>query len=460
MTRRLLLSYLGLALVILLILELPLAALAQRFEEQLATAQAQKEVSGLVALSTDDIEENNLAALQQVVSGYRDRTGGEVTVLSPSGSVLVSSSQDRDNDAEEWSRVTSHALAGQPASAYLSDEGQPYAVAATPVGVDGRSLGVLVLGSTASLTEHRIHEIWLFLGLFAAAAMVVAAVGGVFMARSFAHPLGRLQLAVDRLGRGQLTSRASELAGPPEVRALAGQFNHMAAQIDELVDAQRRFVADASHQLRSPLTALRLRIENLQAVLHADAVDSVAAIGREVHRLSRLVDGLLALSQAEQGAEAAPLRVAGVIADRVEAWDALASERQVHIVADLDGAGEVVWRLHPGDLDQILDNLLANAVEVSEEGSRIAVALRPGVGGAVEMHVTDQGPGMSETERSRAFDRFWQGSERRSGHSGLGLAIVKQLATRNGLAVELRDAPPRGLDAVITATTPQVPVAR
>lgn len=451
MTRRLLLSYLGLAVLILLILEVPLATLAQRFERQLATNQIEKEAGALVALTADSLGDSQRARLQSLVAGYQTHTGGEVTVVSATGEVLAASSGDADRDATtEWTALIQRALDGQAAAVFTSDEGRPYAVAATPVIEDSHLAAVVVVGAPATLTENRIHEIWLALGVFAAGAIVVAALVGVVLARSLARSLGQLEATVHRFGRGELSSRAGEGDGPEEIRSLARQFNHMAAQLDELIEAQKRFVADASHQLRSPLTALRLRIENLEATADEATVDAISAVGREVQRLSRIVDGLLTLSRAGQDA-AAPVEVevAPVIADRCEAWSALGAEKDVSITAVDEVGSEVRRRLHPGDLEQILDNLLANAVEVSPPSTLIRVLLRRAGHGQVDIHVVDEGPGLAEEDRKRAFDRFWQGSARPSGHSGLGLAIVHQLATRNGLEVELRPGRPGGLDAVV-----------
>ena len=107
----------------------------------------------------------------------------------------------------------------------------------------GGLVAVVVLGAPATFTQHRIHEIWLALGVFAIGAIVVAVLAGIVMARSMALPLGRLEATVDRFGHGELSSRANEREGPGEVRSLARQFNHMAGQLDELIEAQQRFVA-------------------------------------------------------------------------------------------------------------------------------------------------------------------------------------------------------------------------
>ena len=452
MTRRLLLSYLGLALLILLILEVPLATLAARFERQLATDQVQRDVGGLVALATDDMDGSHRSQLRALVTTYAARTDGEVTVVAPSGTVLASSSRDADDDGQgDWGPLTRRAANGQIGATFTEDEGHAYAVAAAPVIEDGHLVAAVVLGARASVTEHRIHQIWLALLVFAAGAIVVSLLVGMVLARSLALPLGRLEKTVNRFGTGQLDQRASETEGPEEVRSLAQRFNHMAAQLDELIQAQRRFVADASHQLRSPLTALRLRLENLEATADESSAEALAAIGREAHRLSRIVDGLLTLGRADSDESGSPVAVtlADVISERCEAWSALAAEKDVELVGANDGAATVRRPLRPGDLDQMLDNLLANAVEVSPAGTRITVRLLGTDRGAVEIHVTDQGPGLSEEDRLRAFDRLWQGNGHRSGHSGLGLAIVRQLAIRNGLEVQLRAAPAGGLDAVV-----------
>lgn len=450
MTRRLLLSYLGLAVLILLVLEVPLATLAQRFERSLATNQAQNSVNGLIALANEDLAPSRQAELKSLVASYQARTGGEITVVSGDGVLMASSSADADHDSREWASLSARAATGETAAMFTSDEGRPYAVAAAPAIDEGHLVATVTLAVPANFTEDRIHEIWLALAVFAAGAVVVAAIAGIVLARSLALPLGRLETTVARFGRGELAIRAQEAHGPAEVRSLARQFNHMAGRLDDLIEAQIRFVADASHQLRSPLTALRLRLENLEATTDAAGQEAIAAAGREVQRLSRVVDGLLTLGRSGEGAPPeTEVEVRQVIDERCAAWAALAAEKGVALAAGGNSPVEARRRLHPGDLDQIVDNLLANAVEVSPEGSRIRVELRRGAHGREEIHVMDEGPGLAEEDRVRAFDRFWQGSHHPSGHSGLGLAIVRQLAHRNGLDVELRAGVPAGLDAVV-----------
>jgi signal transduction histidine kinase len=457
MTRRLILSYLGLALLILVVLEIPLAVLVARHEQDLTAAAVGAQASGLAAVASEDVEHGRHADLASILAQYQSRTGQEVAIISPSGQTLASAGTDHDNDSIGSARaMTRAALAGRSATSFGSDEGQPWARAAVPIRVDGRPLGAVLLGVPASSTEQRIHEIWVALAAVAGAVLLFTGMVGALLARSLSQPLARLESTVSRFGAGSLTVRAHTGSGPPQVRSLAGQFNHMAARLAALVDAQSRFVADASHQLRSPLTALRLRLENLEVGSTGLPARELEAAGNEVQRLSRLVDGLLTLSRSE-GSEPPrqPVDITSVIEDRCAAWSALADERHIQLHALPPSCGPAFALFVSGDLDQILDNLLANALDASPEHTCIRVETVSRDHRRLELHVIDQGPGLNEEDRHRAFDRFWQGPGANGGHSGLGLAIVRQLAARNHAAIELRPSYPAGLDAVIRVATTQ-----
>jgi signal transduction histidine kinase len=211
-------------------------------------------------------------------------------------------------------------------------------------------------------------------------------------------------------------------------------------------------VADASHQLRTPLTALRLRLENLARDVapqgHADLEGALA----EVERLSRLVDGLLALARAD-AAEAQPARVdlCAVGEGRLEAWSAEADACNVRLVTHLPAD---LWALAtPESVEQVLDNLIANALAVSPRGGTLTVTGRV-AGVFAELHVVDEGPGMTEEERRRALERFWRGAPG-GGGTGIGLAIASRLVTADGGELRLDEAPAGGLDAVV-----RLPVSR
>ena len=472
MKRRLLFSYIGLAIVILAVLELPLAVLAARHDRALAAQAVEREATGLAVFASADIQSGRVGDLGALAARYKTQTGGEVAVFDPTGAVIARSDSESDRDAharQDRHTLVDTALAGRPADFFGTDEGRPWASAAVPVSAGGQPGGAVLLGVPADNTEDRIHAIWLTLGLVGLALVGFTALVGLWLARSVTRPLARLEATVADFAEGDLEARAPTV-GPPEIRDLSEQFNRMATRLSELIGAQRRFVADASHQLRSPLTALRLRLELLEAEAEAATGDAaaaggdssaaagIAAAGREVQRLSRIVDGLLTLGRAEGEAPVRrPVDVVAVIRERCDSWTALAGERRIHLDCDPGPWEEAVAPLVPGDLDQMIDNLLANALDALDAGGRVVVRLGSGPDRHLTVHVTDNGPGMSTEERERAFDRFWQGPGSRGGHSGLGLAIVRQLADRNDAEVTLVQAEPTGLDVVVTLSSTSPP---
>ncbi|MFC9596042.1 sensor histidine kinase [Streptomyces sp. NPDC056944] len=305
---------------------------------------------------------------------------------------------------------------------------------------------VRVRYATADLSD-RLWRIWGFRAILAVGVLAVAAGLGAIVARLLTKPLRQLNDMASRFGDGDLTAR-SPVTGPQETQTLARTLNQGAERLDTLVASQRIFVADASHQLRTPLTALRLSLDNI-----ADGVDDefvredVDQATAEVVRMSRLVSGLLVLARAEAKVSAPePLALRELVEERLKVWRPAADERGVTIV--LTGEADDLPRVlaGPGNLDQVLDNVLSNALEVSPDRGTITVRIATGGPEEVVLEVLDQGPGMSAAEQARAFDRFWrgQGLTGRSG-SGLGLAIVRQLVTDDGGGVALRDAPGGGL---------------
>ncbi|MFF5365550.1 sensor histidine kinase [Streptomyces sp. NPDC013187] len=315
-------------------------------------------------------------------------------------------------------------------------------VPARATGTDRVVGAVRIVYSTGEMTR-RLWQIWGFRAVLAVLVLGVAALLGAAVARRLTRPLRQLNDMASKFSDGDLTAR-SPVTGPPETQTLARTLNQGAERLDTLIAAQRIFVADASHQLRTPLTALRLSLDNI-----ADGVDDefvredVEQATAEVVRMSRLVSGLLVLARAEAKVTAAePLPLLDIVRERLAVWRPAADERGVTIAlrGSTDGRPSVLSS--PGHLDQMLDNVLSNALEVSPDGGTITVRVEPR-GDVVEVQVLDEGPGMSDAEKSRAFDRFWrgQGLTGKSG-SGLGLAVVRQLVTDDGGTVTLSDAPP------------------
>jgi len=299
-----------------------------------------------------------------------------------------------------------------------------------------------------SVIDSRVSgRLW---GIFFTAlmAVAVAVVFALLLAYTITRPLSRLRHATEQVGRENFEVEADETSGPAEVRVLARSFNRMSARLGALVDRQRGFAGDASHQLRTPLTALRLRLEQADEALISDPASARIKLDAALHeteRLQRLTDGLLALARAEARSEdLIDVDVRDVVIGRVAAWSALSVESGVNLrVAE---GTDVVAKAMPGVVEQILDNFIDNAVQYAPSGSEVEVSVGV-VDSGVFVTVADRGPGMSAEQCERALDRFWRAPDAAPDGTGLGLAIASRLAEASGGRVSLRPREGGGLVA-------------
>jgi signal transduction histidine kinase len=315
---------------------------------------------------------------------------------------------------------------------------------ASPIGDDGKVSGVSVLARSADPMNDRITVVWLWLGGSGLVVLLLGILFAVRIGRWVARPLTVLGTSAAHFGDGALETRAPTGNGPDEVRELSSAFNRMAERIQSLIGSHREWVADVSHQLRTPLTALRLRVDVLKDEAEGEMAEELAGLQVELARLGSLVDGLLAVARAEANVpRPETVRADEIAADRVAAWEPVARERGVAL--RVDGRRPAAVRLGPGDLEQMLDNLIANALDSVPEGGSVEVMVAP-TPQRTEVRVADDGPGMSEQARETAFRRFGRSG---TGGNGLGLAIVHRLATANGADVALSETPGGGLTVVL-----------
>jgi len=294
--------------------------------------------------------------------------------------------------------------------------------------------------------------VWLQVGLLCVVVLATVVLVGAVIARGITRPLRQLEHASDRLGQGDLTVRLDERVGPEELRRVAGTFNRMAVQLSDLIESQTQFVANASHQLRSPLTALRLRLENLDAGADPSDREAIRAASAEVTRMSRLVDGLLILaSDAAHRDALQPVDVAAVARDRVAGWNDVARDHAVDIALDAPETAFVLTL--PSAPEQLIDNLIDNALNAAPPDTTISVVVAPS-GSDVDIRVLDRGPGLDDEARLHAFDRFWRAPNAPAGGTGLGLAIVRQLVEASGGSVRLEARPGGGLVAEVSLPAP------
>jgi signal transduction histidine kinase len=229
------------------------------------------------------------------------------------------------------------------------------------------------------------------------------------------------------LGHGDLSARAGDVSGAREVEELGQSFDEMADRLERSVHAQREFVANASHQLRTPLTAMKLRLEGAIAEAPDEAVrQRLEAADLEVDRLSGIVDRLLVMAREIEEGTSANVDLGEAVERAAERWNERAGERDSTVVAQGDGGSA---RVDPTDLDQILDNLLDNATSYAPGEVTIESG---GSNGLAFVAVRDRGPGIAPEDLARITERFYRGRGVPSGGSGLGLAIARQLVEKWG----------------------------
>jgi signal transduction histidine kinase len=449
-SRRLLLSYLTLAIVVLALLEIPLGVSYARNERRNLSANVERDAVAIASLSEDTLERRAPAppALTTLARRYQVDTGGRVVVVDARGKAIVdSSSRGLGADFATRPEIAS-ALAGTVATGvrHSNTLGTDLLYVAVPAASGGIVHGAVRVTYPTSEVDARVRRYWLILAVIAAVVLAVSVALAVGFSRWIVRPLARVDAAAEEVAGGNLAVRVPR-TGPPELRRLASSFNDMVVKLEALLRSQEQFVADASHQLRTPLTALRLRLENLDRDGAQARADELEAALEEVERLSALVDGLLTLARADRAASApVDLDLAAAIEERVDAWSALAAEQDVQLDVRLDGRPYA--RVTPGRIEQVLDNLLANALDVAPAGSSVDVrAMR--ADGWIEIRISDRGPGMSDDEIGRAFDRFWRARSGEEGF-GLGLPIVQRLVRADGGEVELRHRAGGGLECLVT----------
>ncbi|RMF79973.1 MAG: HAMP domain-containing protein, partial [Nitrospirae bacterium] len=302
-----------------------------------------------------------------------------------------------------------------------------------PLGLGGAIVVGAPLRPVTALLP-RIFQLSLWAGL---ASALLAGLLGWLLARSVVAPVEEIALTARQIGEHNLAVRMPAMAGNDELARLTASLNAMLDRLARSLELQRRFLSDASHEIRTPITILKGNLEvTLRRPRSAEAYrDCLLTLKEEVDHLERLAEQLLWLARADAaGLELAREAVA------LDGWVAQVAERHRPAVEaagrrlELALASEATVELDPARMQQCLDNLLANARRFTPERGAVRVATRR-LGPAVEIAVEDEGPGVPEAEREAVFHRFFRGDDARNrahGGSGLGLAIAREIARAHG----------------------------
>jgi signal transduction histidine kinase len=459
MRRRLFASYLLLLFLVLATLEGALAISIAGRDTQRFVADRLADATRFATLAEPALRSDDLETLNSELTTYHDLYRVSAAVVDVEGHQVLTSPLGFDLEQSDVATQMRRALAGSQAG----EDGTVWPwrssplVIAVPIGSGGAILGAIVLVSPTSRRASGVGQAWVAL---AAAGLVVLAVGIAavwWIARWTLRPVTALDAAAHELGAGDYEVRVPADEGPPEIRRLAAAFNEMAAAASDALERQRSFVSHASHQLRNPLTALRLRVEDL-------GLDLVDEDSKEVHRfaleeaerLGNVLDSLLALARAERGKYRFVEVDAGEVAwTRVVAWQPVAEKKSVTL-RYVRPARPVRARVVATALDQALDALIDNAVKFSAFGENPLVTVRVAQDeGGVAVHVTDTGPGLTPEQREKATERFWRAPDAQNvDGSGLGLPIVTVLVEASGGKLELLAGEPHGLHAKLWLPAP------
>ena len=376
-------------------------------------------------------------SLSRLINIAAETVNGRVLVVNGSGTVVSDSGVPGSVGSNYSSRPEiAAALKGKSDQRERKSDtlGTEILATADPVIRGNRTVGAVRITQSVDAVHSAVNRSLVGLGLLGLLVIAFALVVAAVIANQIARPVRRLEVTARQFATGG-TEAEAEVTGSTEQKSLARSFNEMTARVGRLLRSQRDFVANASHQLRTPLTGLRLRLEGLSDELEDDGQRAELDAGmKEVDRLSKMVDELLILSRAGE------IDRPGEVLDLKDLGQE-ARDRWLGAMGDRDLVLEGIEREDLGpvfgarpDIERVLDALIENAIGYSPPDSTIGIAVSEGT-----IRVTDEGSGLEPGEEEAVFERFARGSSGRQGvrGTGLGLAIARELAGQWGGSVSL-----------------------
>jgi two-component system OmpR family sensor kinase len=378
------------------------------------------------------------------VEGGREVTNQQAIVEKELEDVRGAGGDDGEESEDAGEEADEAGLLSAPEglSTVSNEEAGKLRALTEPIEADGRRVGTFVVADPLTSVDDALEELRNTFLVVGALTLLLAVVVATWLAGLISRPLRRIARVASDVDAGDLSHRIDH-PGEDEVGVVAESFNHMLDRLEAGFRRQREFISDASHELRSPLTVLRGRIE-LLARRRGDPETAAEAreLLREVSRMDRLVTDLLMLARAERGTllDTRRVSVADLLEDLRRDMPLLGAERSE--VSD-PPAGTI--EADPDRVAQVLRNLVSNAVRHGGSESTVRVSVRA-QGDRVRFAVSDEGPGIPPGQIDRVFDRFYRtdpGRGRDTGGSGLGLAIAKAIVEAHGGQIGA-ESPPGG----------------
>ncbi len=453
---RLLAAFAYVLVLVIVALEVPLALNLSRRVDSEIKSEAQGQAAVLAASVSGRLQDRT--QLQTVLRRAAADLGGRVIVVGSRGRLLADSAGSGLGSASYASRPEiARALRGEAGQGTRHSDtlGEDVLFTAVPVIRGARTVGAVRVTQSVDAVQREVRNDTLALVGVGALALLLGLGVAWLLAGSLARPLRALARTARTVADGDLDARAAP-EGSSEQRAVASAFNHMTDRLGRSLRAQREFVANASHQLRTPLTGLRLRLEAAELkTSDPDVRRELAAAERETVRLAELLTRLLTLVRESEAEEGELLDLGEEAAAAHRRWEGPA-ERSGHDLR-LEPRDGVVARSSRADVAAILDNLVENALNYSPAGTTVTIA-PAGDAAWARVSVSDEGPGVGAAEGARVFERFYRGSGSTGTEgTGLGLAVVEALARRWGGEASLASRDPRGARAEVRLPAAPLP---
>ena len=389
--------------------------------------------------------------LQRQVDRYYEVYGEGVLIVDGDGQPWAG--RGLSNSEPAVATAISAALVDAPASrwARILPWSRDHVLATEGVRHDGELVGAVVVAVDTSVAGRGVASGWLWVAVGCLSLLVLALLVARALTRWVLRPVDGLERAVAEMTEG-VAGLPAHVAGPPELRHFTSAFNTMAQTVRASLERQRRLVADASHQLRNPLAAVRLRADTLEDHVAEGGRGTYDSMTAELDRLENLLQQLLRLARAEEVSGSRRVGLSAAVADstdlddvveqRIAFWQPVADDQHQQLRYRCDHPGLAV-PLGRHDVEQLLDVALDNALRYGGHDATVTVST-VAADATVELTVSDDGPGLPDEDLARAVARFWRGRDDKDG-TGLGLAIAGEIAAGHGGTIAVERAPEGGL---------------
>jgi signal transduction histidine kinase len=455
---RLFLTYGAVVLATLLVVALGMVVLLRGYAERISRDRLEL-TARPIQVQVNQLLQNGgtEAQILQAIQLQSDNSRAYFLFVNDSGSVVREIIPSGMSSVNPRAGTLPVSISSVQTGRFRSTAGKVYIYAAFPLTGQSAQLTsvnelVLALPRAATLTVLA-SLIWPFV-LAGVIALIISLMISLWLGNTIYKPLAAVTAASKKMAQADYTQRVRE-EGPQEIKELASSFNHMAGEVESSQTRLRQFVADVSHELKSPLTSIQGFAQALlDGTADTDEARHKAAsiIDNEARRLKRQADELLELSRMQSGQahfEHEPVDIAEALSHSIEIYSVQAKEKKVEMRLDAP-AGLMVT----GDadrLEQVFNNLLDNAIKNSPAGSSVSVTAGR-AGSSIQITVSDSGSGIPAEQLQRVFERFYQVPGVRTG-VGLGLTIAREIVLAHGGTIEASSPPGKG--AIFTVNLPQ-----